>query len=74
MASKIMLGALVVSFVVLGYLGTVAPSPEATLLAQLCTILYFSYFVLMPLYTSQEKCKPVPNRVTGGHAGTKDEA
>ncbi len=36
----------------------------ATLLAQICTVLYFAYFVLMPWYTRVEKTKPVPDRVT----------
>jgi ubiquinol-cytochrome c reductase cytochrome b subunit len=62
--SKIMLGLFVVSFFVLGYLGTIPPSPAATLLAQSCTVLYFAYFVLMPWYTRVEKTKPVPERVT----------
>jgi len=65
--SKMMLAIFVISFFILGYLGTIAPSPEATLLAQFCTILYFAYFVLMPWYTRVEKCKTVPDRVTGGH-------
>ena len=67
MMSKIMLAIFVISFFILGYLGTIPPSPEATLFAQFCTILYFAYFVLMPWYTRIEKCKPVPDRVTGGH-------
>ena len=62
-ASKWMLAAFIVSFFVLGYLGTVPPSPWATLLAQLCTIIYFAYFVLMPWYTQAEKTKPVPDRI-----------
>ena len=63
-ASKIMLGLFVISFFVLGYLGTIAPSPTATLMAQIGTIFYFAYFVLMPWYTRVEKTKPVPERVT----------
>jgi len=59
-----MLALFVVSFFVLGYLGTVAPSPGATLLAQICTVFYFAYFVLMPWYTRAETTKPVPERVT----------
>ena len=62
--SKLMLAIFVVSFVILGYLGMVPPSPLATTLAQLCTVLYFAYFVLMPWYTRAEKTKPVPERVT----------
>lgn len=64
MWSKVMLGLFVISFVVLGYLGTIAPSPAATALAQVGTIIYFAYFVLMPWYTRIEKTKPEPERVT----------
>ncbi len=64
MASKFMLGLFVVSFVILGYLGAVPPSPVATGLAQLFTATYFLYFILMPWYTRVEKTKPVPDRVT----------
>jgi ubiquinol-cytochrome c reductase cytochrome b subunit len=67
MLSKIALGLFVIWFFVLGYLGTIAPSPVATLLAQVGTAFYFGYFVLMPWYTRVEKTKPVPDRVTGGH-------
>jgi ubiquinol-cytochrome c reductase cytochrome b subunit len=64
MASKVMLGLFVISFFILGYLGTVQPSPIATLLAQICTVFYFAFFVLMPWYTRAETTKPVPERVT----------
>lgn len=64
MISKVMLGLFVVVFVILGYLGTVAPTAGATTLAQVCTAFYFAYFVLMPWYTRAEKTKPVPDRVT----------
>jgi ubiquinol-cytochrome c reductase cytochrome b subunit len=64
MFSRIMLGVFVVVLFVLGYLGTVAPTRGATMLAQVCTVLYFAYFVLMPWYTRVEKTKPVPERVT----------
>jgi len=62
--SKVMLAIFIVSFFILGYLGTIPPSKPATLLAQICTVLYYSYFVLMPWYTRVEKTKPVPDRVT----------
>ncbi len=62
--SKFMLGAFVVSFIVLGYLGTIEPSARATILSQIGTLVYFSYFVLMPWYTRVERTKPVPERVT----------
>ena len=63
-ASKWMLGLFAVSFLILGYLGITPPSPLATALAQICTVLYFAYFVLMPWYTRVEKTKPPPERVT----------
>jgi len=62
--SKVMLAIFVVSFFILGYLGTIPPSPRSTALAQICTMLYFAYFILMPWYTRVEKTKPVPDRVT----------
>ena len=62
--SRTMLAIFVVSFVVLGYLGIVPPSPLATAVAQICTVLYFAYFVLMPWYTRAETTRPVPERTT----------
>jgi ubiquinol-cytochrome c reductase cytochrome b subunit len=53
------------SFLALGVLGLVPPTPVRTLLAQLCTALYFAGFILMPFYTRIEQTKPVPDRVTG---------
>jgi ubiquinol-cytochrome c reductase cytochrome b subunit len=52
------------SFVILGVLGVKPPTPERTALAQFCTLIYFSFFLLMPFYTSMEKTKPEPARVT----------
>ncbi|MGG2395925.1 cytochrome bc complex cytochrome b subunit [Pseudomonas sp. SH1-B] len=63
--SKIWLLVFCISFVILGVLGVLAPTPGRTLLSQVCTILYFAYFILMPFYTRMEKTKPVPERVTG---------
>jgi len=61
--SKFFLVLFVISFFVLGYLGSVAPSPAKTLLAQIFTVGYFAYFLLMPIYSKYETCKPVPDRV-----------
>lgn len=63
--SKIWLVIFCVSFVILGVLGVLSPTPGRTLLSQICTALYFAYFILMPFYTRMEKTKPVPERVTG---------
>jgi len=53
------------SFVTLGVLGVLPPSPGRALVSQVCTVLYFAYFILMPFYTRMERTKPVPDRVTG---------
>ncbi|ANC04849.1 MULTISPECIES: cytochrome b [Pseudomonas] len=63
--SKIFLLVFCVAFIILGVLGVLAPTPGRTLLSQVCTVLYFAYFLLMPFYTRLEKTKPVPERVTG---------
>ena len=64
--SKIWLGVFVISFLGLGYLGAVPSDPVKTVMSQILTITYFLFFLLMPFYTSMEKVKPVPDRVTGG--------
>jgi ubiquinol-cytochrome c reductase cytochrome b subunit len=63
--SKIALLAFCISFIILGVLGVLAPTPERTLLARICTAVYFGYFILMPFYTKLEKTKVVPQRVAG---------
>ena len=62
-ASKSFLAIFVVAFFVLGYLGVQHPTPLKTFLAQICTAIYFAYFLLMPWYTSVEATKPVPERI-----------
>jgi ubiquinol-cytochrome c reductase cytochrome b subunit len=53
-----------IAFVTLGYLGTQLPTPAYTLIAQVCTLLYFSFFLLMPWWSTMGTFKPVPKRVT----------
>jgi len=36
----------------------------ATWVARVCTVIYFLFFLLMPWYTTIDKVKPVPERVT----------
>jgi ubiquinol-cytochrome c reductase cytochrome b subunit len=62
--SRFFLAAFAVSFVVLAYLGLQPASELYTLLAQIFTVVYFAFFLLMPIYTKIEKTKPVPERVT----------
>jgi len=54
----------VIVFFILGYLGVKAPTPGRTFAAQICSILYFGFFLAMPFYTAIDKTKPVPERVT----------
>jgi len=61
---KIALTVFIISFLTLGYLGTQPATGLYTLLAQIFSILYFAFFFLMPIYTSLDKDKPVPDRVT----------
>jgi ubiquinol-cytochrome c reductase cytochrome b subunit len=53
-----------IAFVVLGYLGVQPPNPGRTLAAQICTFIYFGFFLLMPWWSAMGKFKPVPSRVT----------
>lgn len=61
---RAMLILFVVSFLSLGYLGLVPPTPVRTIAAQLFSVIYFAFFLLMPIYTKIDKTKPVPDRVT----------
>lgn len=61
---KVLVALFVVAFIILGILGTLSVSDGRTLLAQICTVYYFAFFLLMPFYTKLEKNKPVPERVT----------
>ena len=55
----------VICFFILGYLGVLPPTPVRTAVAQVCSVLYFAFFLLMPIYSKIDKCKPEPDRVTG---------
>ena len=61
---KFALTIFVVAFLILGYLGMLPPTDARTLVAQICTIIYFAFFLLMPFYTRWDKPKQVPERVT----------
>ena len=61
--TKTMLAVFVVSFFLLSWLGTVPPTALRTFAAQLFTLLYFSFFMLMPWYSRIDSTKPVPDRV-----------
>jgi ubiquinol-cytochrome c reductase cytochrome b subunit len=78
MGTKVALYSFAISFLVLGYLGAI-PSGGLFLanviphhiewltnqgVTQTLTVVYFLFFLLMPIYTSIEKTKPEPQRVT----------
>ena len=61
---KLALAVFVISFLILGYLGALPTTPERTYVAQICTVLYFAFFFVLPVLPWFEKTKPVPERVT----------
>jgi len=61
---KIALSLFTISFIALGYLGTQPATGLYTLMAQIFSVIYFSFFLFMPLYTAIDKDKPVPHRVS----------
>ncbi len=61
---KLNLAAFVISFLVLGYLGMLPTTPGRVIAAQLGSIVYFGFFVVLWFTSKNEKTKPVPERVT----------
>ena len=73
---KTWLALFVVVFLILGYLGTaptnvwgqfgkwLGEAEVATVVARICAVVYFLYFILMPWYTRSDKTLPEPSRVT----------
>jgi ubiquinol-cytochrome c reductase cytochrome b subunit len=73
---KSALAIFVLTFLVLGYLGTesvtvwgqfggwLGGADVATVVARVFTVIYFLFFFLMPWYTAIDKTRPVPERVT----------
>jgi ubiquinol-cytochrome c reductase cytochrome b subunit len=60
---KILYGLFVVYFLILGWLGMQPPSPGGTLVAQVGTLFYFAFFVLMPVWSRMGEFKRVPDRI-----------
>jgi ubiquinol-cytochrome c reductase cytochrome b subunit len=70
------LAVFVLSFVILGYLGLkptnvwgqfgpwMSGADRATVVAQICTVIYFLFFLTMPVLSRLDKTKTVPERVT----------
>ena len=68
---KTMLTLFAVTFVTLGYLGTKNPGHidliwfKNVVWAQIGMVIYFAFFLLMPIYTRLDRTKPEPDRLTG---------
>ncbi|MGB3622616.1 MAG: cytochrome b N-terminal domain-containing protein [Ketobacter sp.] len=74
--SKIMMTLFVITFIILGVCGVKSPDAHVEfvpfemtyrVMGQITTAFYFAYFILMPFWTTMEKCKPVPERVRMTH-------
>jgi ubiquinol-cytochrome c reductase cytochrome b subunit len=68
--TKVLIAIWVVGFFILGFLGTKDPAykffgflPGAPV-AQLLSVYYFLFFLTMPIWSSLDRCKPEPDRVT----------
>jgi ubiquinol-cytochrome c reductase cytochrome b subunit len=54
----------VVTFVLLGWVGATPQTDMKTIISQICTVTYFMFFVLLFVYSKNEKTKPLPERLT----------
>ncbi|MBL0482011.1 cytochrome b [Aeromonas veronii] len=61
---KLNIAQFVVCFIILGVLGVLPSTPTLTLVAQICSLGYFGFFVLLFFYSKNESTKPLPERVT----------
>jgi ubiquinol-cytochrome c reductase cytochrome b subunit len=62
--SKILLFTFALVFVILGWLGSQPGSDAQTLVARVCTAIYFGFFPALYFVSAYDKVKPVPDRVT----------
>ncbi|MBM94176.1 MAG: cytochrome b [Legionellales bacterium] len=63
--SKIALSCLVLSFSILGFLGTQPAVGGYLIMARIMTGVYFACFLAMPIYTRIESCRTPPKRIQG---------
>jgi ubiquinol-cytochrome c reductase cytochrome b subunit len=54
----------VITFVLLGWVGATPQTELKTIISQICTVTYFMFFVLLFIYSKNEKTKPLPERLT----------
>jgi ubiquinol-cytochrome c reductase cytochrome b subunit len=62
--SRTALALFTLSFLVLGFLGLQPAAGLYVVLARIFAVIYFAFFLLMPIYTWLDPVKPVPERVT----------
>ncbi len=60
---KYLYAVFIVNFLILGYLGTQAPSPVFNLMSQIGTVIYLAFFFLMPVWGRLGTFKQVPERI-----------
>jgi len=61
---KIAITLFIISFISLGILGVLPAEGLYVTLARIFTVIYFGFFILMPIYSTLDKTKPEPERVT----------
>ncbi len=61
---KVLYAIFIITFLVLGYLGTQPPSPVFNLMSQIGTLIYLGFFFLMPIWSRLGTFKQVPDRIT----------
>ncbi|WP_051378926.1 cytochrome b [Derxia gummosa] len=60
---KLVYGVFFINFVILGYLGVQPPSPVGQIVSQIGTLIYFGFFILMPIWSRMGTFKQPPERV-----------
>lgn len=69
---KIFYAVLILSCLTLGWAGAKQPEGIPLILARLCTVYYFSYFlVILPLLAKIEKTRPLPDSIADDYARKK---
>lgn len=63
---KTMLVLFLISFIGLGILGALPATDLRTIVSRILSIIYFAFFIAMPIYTKMDKDRQVPERVTEG--------
>lgn len=61
---KAALAIFAITVLALGYFGTKPATPTVAFIDRVLTIIYFAFFLLMPIYTRWDKTQPVPERVS----------